>query len=259
MNDQKQSAFRGRLGSGEAQLGTFVKTPAPLVCEILGASEMDVICLDAEHAPFGRLELDSCLHTLRAADMPSLVRLPTGSPVQVLNALDAGATGVLVPHVTSAEQARAITEAAHFGRGGRGYAGSTRAAGFTTTPMAEHLQRSRERTTVIVQIEDVEALERVESIAAVEGVDGLFVGRIDLTVAMGADSPEDEQVVAAVEDVCRAGRNAGMPVGMFVSHLDEVPFWVERGAGLFLLQSDQVFLMSGAARLRQEFDKALPD
>ena len=253
-NITRQSGFRQQLHSGKPMLGTFIKTPSPIVGEILGASELDAVCVDTEHAPFGRLELDTCIQTLRAADMPSLVRLPGMAPEYILNALDCGATGIVVPHVTSMEQARSIVHSAHFGRGGRGYAGSTRAAGFAGRAMQDHLRDSREVTTVIVQIEDVEAVEAIDEIAQVDGVDCLFVGRIDLTVALGAGSPNDPEVVAAVETVCQAGRNAGKPVGMYVPKVSEARVWMDQGASLFLLDSDQGFIKQGAGDLRQSFD-----
>ena len=70
--------FRARLRSQDRLLGTFSKTPSPIVHEVLGLSPLDCICIDAEHAPFGRSELDLCLMALRAADMPSLVRVQIG-------------------------------------------------------------------------------------------------------------------------------------------------------------------------------------
>ncbi len=242
--------FRKRLAGGDLLIGTFIKTPSPIVAEVLSLSDLDVFCVDTEHAPFGRLETDLCISAFRAADRPSLVRIADDSPTEIRNALDSGATGILVPHVTSAEQAEAIVKAAHFGDGGRGYAGSSRAAEYTTKSMADHIAHSRERTTVVVQIEDIAALEHVAQIAAVEGVDALFVGRFDLAVAM-QKSASDKEVIATVRDICAAGQSAGTAVGMFTSNLDEIPDWQEAGASLFLLSSDQSMMLSGANALAQ--------
>jgi 2-keto-3-deoxy-L-rhamnonate aldolase RhmA len=253
MNEQTGS-FRSKLRLAQPLLGTFIKTPSAITCEVLGGAPMDAICIDAEHSPFGRLELDACIHALRAAGMPCLVRLQNDQADVILNVLDCGATGVVIPHVTSAKQAEAIVKSAHYGRGGRGYAGSSRAAGYTGKPMSEHLASSAAETTVIVQIEDIEAVDAVDEIAAVDGVDCLFIGRIDLTVAYGADSPNDERVLAAVERVCRAGRDAGKAVGMFVTDVSEAGKWMEQGASLFLLESDHAFLIKGARSLRERFD-----
>ena len=152
---------------------------------MLSLTSLDVVCIDTEHAPFGRFEVDQCVSSLRAADCPSLVRIANDSPTEVRNALDCGATGILVPHVTTAEQAAAIGKAAHFGDGGRGFAGSPRAASYTKRSMNQHLTNSAEQTTVIVQIEDLAALANVAEIAAVPQVDAIFIGRIDLAVRHG--------------------------------------------------------------------------
>ena len=243
------SSFRSRLLRRDLLVGTWIKTPAPVVCEVLCGSALDVLAIDAEHAPFGRSELDGCLAICRALGKPTLVRVPTGDSAQILNALDCGATGVVVPHVHSVAAAEAAVCACHYGRGGRGYAGSTRAAGFGGKPIASHMEGSRAATTVILQIEDTEALAVIDDIAAVVGVDCLFVGRIDLTVSLGKQRSDDPEVLQAVERICAAAAKASIPVGMFVADASEATRWIPRGASLFLLGSDQTFLLDGAAAL----------
>lgn len=240
--------LKQRLAAGELIVGTFVKTPSPIVVEVLALSALDCLCLDAEHAPFDRIAVDSCAMAARAGGKDLLVRVPVATPEHILNALDCGATGIVAPHVRSAQEARDLVRMAHYGAGGRGYAGSSRAAGYTTSSMADHLERSA-RTIVIAQIEDPESIEDVEAIAAVEGIDALFVGRVDLTVAYGSASQDDPRVVAAVERVCAAGRAQGRPVGMFLARTSDIPLWREKGASLFLLGSDHGFMLAGAAAL----------
>ena len=242
------SEFRERLRSGEPLIGTFIKTPSPIVAEILGLSNLDVVVIDCEHAPIGRTELDLCIAALRAADKPCLVRVADDSPTEIRNALDSGATGIVVPHVATAEHAARVVKAAHFGDGGRGYAGSPRAAGYATKAMADHLADSRAETIVVVQIEDIAALPNVAAIAAVDGVDCLFVGRVDLAVAMGK-GVSDTVVVDAVRAVCADARNADPAIGLFTPNLDELPDWIDEGASLFLLNSDQSMLLDSANAL----------
>ncbi len=247
---QKISSFRQRLTSGDSLLGTFLKTPSSIMAEVLALSDLDVIAIDAEHHPFGRQETDACIAALRSADMPSLVRLSSDSQTDIRNALDCGATGILVPHVTTAEQAAAIVKAAHFGDGGRGYAGSTRAAGYGTKPMADHLRNSAEQTVVIVQIEDIAALDNVAAISAVPGVDCLFVGRVDLAVGM-QKSVMDGDVIATVQKTCASGKSNDTAIGMFTPDLAELPDWQDRGASLFLLSSEHSLVLAGANKLAQ--------
>ena len=239
-------SFRERLVSGEVLAGTFVKTPSPIICEVLGLTGLDVVCLDAEHAPFGRVELDGCIAALRAAGMPGLVRVAANSPEYILQALDYGATGVVVPHVTTPEQAASVVKSAHFGAGGRGYAGSTRAAGYTTTPMREHLSDSASATTVIIQVEDREAVDAIAELCTVDGVDCLFIGVVDLTVSLNAASPAAGVVLEAMEKVCRAGQEAGKSVGMFVSTPEAAKKWIEHGVNLFLSGSEHAYILQGA-------------
>ncbi len=241
-------SFRDRLRSGDLIAGTWVKTPHPNVVEVLAWSPLDCLVLDAEHAPFDRGTLDICILAARAGGMPVLVRPASAAPEQILNALDLGAQGVVIPHVRSAAEAQASVRACHYGPGGRGFAGSTRAAGYTTLGMAKHLVAAAEMV-VIAQIEDAEALGEIASIAATPGLDALFIGRADLTISMGTDNPDAPEVVAAVERICAAGRAAGLTVGMFLGRAGDVPLWRDKGASLFVLQSDQDFMLKGAAAL----------
>ncbi|MFS0773038.1 HpcH/HpaI aldolase family protein [Sphingomonas sp. 1P08PE] len=243
------SELKQRLAAAEAIVGTFVKTPSPIVVEVLALTDLDCLCLDAEHAPFDRMAIDGCIMAARAGGMDVLVRIPAVTPDHVLNALDCGATGIVAPHIRSAEEAAALVAMSRYGHGGRGYAGSSRAAGYTTRTMAAHLAASAERTVVIAQIEDPEAIDAIDAIAAVPGLDALFVGRVDLTVAYGVETQDDPRVVAAVEAVCAAGQRHGVPVGMFLARTADIPQWRARGATLFLLGSDHGFMLAGAAAL----------
>lgn len=245
------TTFKVRVAGGEPVLGCFVKTPHHNVIEVLALSALDCLVLDAEHAPFDRGDLDRCILAARAGGKPVIVRPPATRPEHVLNALDLGAAGVLLPHIRSAAEAEEAVRACYYGPGGRGFAGSTRAAGYTTLGMAR-TRAEGEAVTVIAQIEDVDALDAIDAIARVPGVDALFVGRADLTVALGAAHSDEPVVVEAVERICRAGRDAGRAVGMFLARPADAASWRAKGASLFLLGSDQEFLLKGAAALVAE-------
>lgn len=246
--------FKARIASGGATIGTWVKTPHPMIVEVLALTPLDCLVLDAEHAPFDRGSLDLCIAAARAGGMPVLVRPPTAAPEHILQALDSGATGIIAPHVRSAAEAEALVRACHHGRGGRGYAGTPRAAGFGTLGMAGTLAAGRD-VTVIAQIEDVEAVDAIVAIAAVPGVDALFIGRADLTVAYGVPSPDDPVVVAAIDAVVAAGTAAGRALGLFLARPDDAAAWQAKGVGLFLLASDHDFMRAGAGALAAPFSR----
>jgi staphyloferrin B biosynthesis citrate synthase len=242
--------LKQKLQAGAPLLGTFLKTPHPHVVEVLASSGLDCLVLDAEHAPFDRRDLDACILAGLACGLPTLVRTQSNQDEHLLNALDCGADGVVVPHVRSAAQAQAIVRASHYSAGGRGYAGSSRAAGYGLKSMAGHKADSAAKTVVIAQIEDAEALDDIDAIAAVEGIDALFIGRIDLTIALSCESPDDPKVIAAVDQIVTACVKAKRTVGMFLPRPADVAHWRDKGASLFFLGSDHSFIRSGAQALR---------
>lgn len=250
---QRGSTFRERLRRGDRLLGTFVKTPHPAVVEVLGLAPLDCLCIDAEHAPFDRRELDVAVLAARAADIPVLVRVAHPNAASILGVLDLGATGVVIPHVTSVAVVQAAAAACRYGRGGRGYAGSTRAAAYGTRTMAENLSRGNAEVTVIAQIEDAEALDDIDAIASIDGIDALFIGRMDLAVSLGAASPNESGVIDAVTRICTAARAHQRAVGMFTPTTEEAHQWFAAGASLFLLGSEQQWILQGARALRQAF------
>jgi 2-keto-3-deoxy-L-rhamnonate aldolase RhmA len=254
----RTAGFRKRMRDGAPTIGTFVKTRDHALTEVLGLSRLDTIVLDGEHAPYDRAHLDTCILAARAADLPCLVRVPSAAPEAILAPLDMGAVGVVVPHVRDVATAEAVARACHYGAGGRGYAGSPRAAGYATKPMADHLRDCAAETTVVAQIEDPEAVEAIDAIAAVEGIDALFIGRVDLTVSYGADSVNAKVVEDAIIRVCQAARQHNRTVGLFLANTDEVAFWIERGVSFFLIGSDHGFVLAGANTLAERFAAAVP-
>lgn len=250
------STLKQAIASGKPMLGTFMKTPSMMIAEVLARSPLDLVCLDAEHSPFDRRDIDACLMGLRAGQMPSLVRVPSCQGEHILNALDLGADGILAPHIITPEDAHALVHAAQFGKG-RGFSGSSRAAGYMAKTMEQHLASTQDAISLVAQIEDAEALDNLEGILTVDGIDCFFIGRADLTVSLGYTSPNEPAVVRVVEDICKAAKSAGKRCGMFTSDVSELGHWRDLGASLFLLGSDHSFLLAGAAQLAGTVASAL--
>lgn len=238
--------LRDRMLAGDILAGTFMKTPAFQLVEVLALSGMDFLCLDAEHAPFDRGDADACLGMARALGLPTLVRVPDGADSTILIALDAGATGVIVPHVYSVDKAESIARASRFGHGGRGYAGSHRWAGYATRSMADVMAQSKSETIVIGQIEEPEAVEAIDDIAAVDGLDGLFVGPADLAVGYGLTDPAAPQVRDAIGKVGAAAKKHGKCCITFAPNASWVPDLQALGVTMFFIGSEQGFMLSAA-------------
>jgi len=240
------ASFRRDLIAGKPLVGTFMKTPAIDVLEVLILGGLDFVCLDAEHAPFDRAAMNACGALARAAGLPLLVRVPSASAVEIGAALDLGAVGVVVPHVIDVATATRVARAARFGAGGRGYAGSTRWAGFGTSVMAGHLARSREETVVFAQIEDPEAVDVCEEIAAVEGIDALFLGPADLSVAYGKTDLASAELQEAMARVGRAARATGKGYATFVPHAEAGRALAHHGFTAWFVASEHAWMLAGA-------------
>jgi 2-keto-3-deoxy-L-rhamnonate aldolase RhmA len=249
--------LKQQLASKNPIVGTFIKSSHYHNTEVLSYSDLQLLCLDAEHAPFDRSDLDSCVLAARANQMPVLIRVPNNEPSTLLNALDIGADGVVLPHIINAEQLTATVKKCFFGNEGRGYAGSSRFAGYTTHAIGDNLANNRNNTCVIAQIEDLQALDEIDEICQVDGVDCIFVGRMDLTVSLGTTNAKDEKVLAAVNTIIETAHKHGKTTGMFVGDLSELPMWISAGVSLFLLNSDHGFMLAGAKSLKATFDNAV--
>lgn len=243
--------LRSVLNKGRPAISTFVKTTHYQTVEVLAGTGLSFLVLDAEHAPFGREALDACCLAARAYGAPVMVRTASHRPEHILQALDSGAHGVLVPHVDHAATAQKVVAAARYRESGgqRGFSNSPRAGGYGRSAMAEHIRVSDEQTAVMVQIETAEAVENVADIAAVAGIDALFIGRADLAVSYGVDTIADQLVELAVKKVAAVAKERGLPLGVFLPNASELETFQQLGFSIFIIGSDQNLLKAAAAQV----------
>jgi 2-keto-3-deoxy-L-rhamnonate aldolase RhmA len=245
--------FRQSIRGGAVKLGTFIKTPAHHIPEILGVAGFDFAVLDCEHAAFDAVALDHMALAAKAAALPCLVRVPELSASAIGQVLDLGLAGVMVPHIASADAAHTALTAAKYGLGQRGFSPSTRAANYGNVEPKAYRDAADRESSVWCQIEDAAALTQLDAIAAVEQIDCLFLGRADLALSLKVDSQKDRKVVEAVAATAEAGRRHGRAVGIFIGDTAEIPELLALGITVFVCGSDQSFLMAQGRRVRAEF------
>ncbi|MCA0449417.1 MAG: aldolase, partial [Proteobacteria bacterium] len=244
---------RRRLRAREHVLGTFIKTPTTHAIEILGLLGYDFVVIDQEHAPLDRWQIDTMVLAARASNVAGIVRVGDPGDANILSVLDCGAVGILVPHVDSAAKARDIAAACRYRGGRRGFANTTRAGGFGEATFAGHIQAQDQRAVCTAMIEDLSALDHLDEIAAVEGIDAWFVGRGDLTAALGAPSMTSPETRKVVEPIMAAARKAGIPVIMLSPDRADAKAMAELGASAFMVSSDHGFLKQAARQALAEF------
>lgn len=239
-----------RLRNKEELLGLVVKMPGHALLEVAGHLGFDFALIDTEHGSGDTGDLENHLRAAGSVGLNVVVRVGANDSLPVLRALDAGAHGVIVPHVNTPREAALAVQSAHYPPiGTRGLAASTRAGRFSTDSMAEHLERARRETAVIVQIEDIAAVEHGYEIASTEHIDAVWLGPGDLSMSLGVPGELEHPLVAEaidriVDDVAKAETTA---LCVVLNHESEIPRWRERGATVFLFVASNL----QTERLRQ--------
>jgi 2-keto-3-deoxy-L-rhamnonate aldolase RhmA len=162
-------------------LGLFQQLPLPAVSRYLARQGWDWIVLDLQHGAMNFETAYECIHTIRAHGARPLVRTAVGNPSDIQKVLDLGAQGVVVPMVNSPEEARQAAQAAKYPPLGC----RSRGGDLTYHYGETYTENANRDTLLLVQIEHIDAVRSVEQILAVDGVDGCFMGQVDLALSMG--------------------------------------------------------------------------
>jgi 2-keto-3-deoxy-L-rhamnonate aldolase RhmA len=252
---------KARLREGGLVLGMGLRQARTVdIATIAGTCGFDWLFIDTEH---NSMSIDTASQIAMAAvatGVTPLVRVPGHQHYHCARALDNGALGVVVPHVDTAEQARAVADACRYPPlGHRSIAGNMPGLGFATLPVGEAAARMNEETLVVVMLETPQAIGNAEAIAAIDGIDVLLVGTNDLCAEMGIhgqfDNPRVPDAYRQVLAACaKHGKHPGMG-GVYDPTL--MTRYIGMGMRFILSGNDLSFLMAGA-RERSTMLRSIP-
>jgi 2-keto-3-deoxy-L-rhamnonate aldolase RhmA len=244
-------SLRSRLRSGQLTVGTGIfEFDSPGIGHILKAAGIDFAFIDMEHSCFGFETLKRVLRYMEAANLSAVVRPPTKQAHHLALALDAGAEAVLVPRIETAEEARAAVDAMKYPpRGTRGAAVGMAHDRYRLGNVEEGFAAANERTCAIMLIESRKGVENVAAIAAEEGVDGLWLGGLDLSCDMGVPGQSDnnDAFKAAADKVLAACRQNALSAGRLVFSPDEGIALYNRGFRSISYSAD-IYILQQALR-----------
>ena len=248
-------SFRERLeASDRALIGMWACTGSPLVTEVAAGSGLDWLLIDMEHSAN---TLESVLIQLQVAaayPIVPVVRAPFNDVVAIKQILDLGAQNVLVPMVSSADEAREAVRAVRYPPEGVRGVGSALARSARWNRVDDYLRDSALHTSLTVQIETAAGVEAAADIAAVDGVDAVFVGPSDLAASMGHLGRQGHpEVVAAVARTFEAVRAAGKPVGVNAFDPAVADAYLAQGAGFVAVGADVALLARASEALASRF------
>ncbi|MBS0411463.1 MAG: aldolase [Proteobacteria bacterium] len=249
-------SLKARLKAGEALLGAWCMIPGALTAEALGRAGFDWVLIDMQH---GCMDYETALEMIRAVDLGGatpIVRAPWNDPGIIGRLLDAGAMGVVIPMIQTAEDARRAVEACLYPPAGRRSFGPVR-VGLRDGP--GYFADANDRVLVIPMIETVEALAEVDAIARTPGVDALFVGPFDLSIALGLPPGDNDGKPAfdeAIAKVSAAARAAGVATAV-LSNAGVAPLRLRQGFRLVSVVTDLSALTLAARADLQTVRKTL--
>lgn len=243
-----ENLLKSKLHNDQPVVGAWSIISSPVVVEILALSGFDFLILDMEHGIYDQTALDACIRACEAAGCAPIVRVPGINPSAAQWALDLGAHGIVVPQVgnaASAEMAVAITKFSPVGT--RGYNPFTRVADYAAPSSNQEGKLRNDFGLSSVIVENQIALNELDAILAIEGLDMVYVGIYDLSIALGYEgNTKHPELCQILDKTVTKIRSTGKIAGLMVSSKEDVTRATKLGAR-FLVYSVDTLILKGAA------------
>lgn len=253
-----KSRLRQALRANQPLVGTVVTIGSPVIAEIMALAGWDYIWFDLEHTPMSLETLQSMLQATNGHDVATIVRVSGNDEVLIKRVLDLGPDGIIVPLVNSAEDARRAVRFLRYPPEGIRGAGLGRAQGYGETGSGNYFEEANRSLAFIAQIEHIDAVNAIDDILAVDGVDGAFLGPLDMSGSMGllgqTSHPEVEAAERRVFDACR---KAGISCGIMTMSPAQATERLRQGYRNIGLGIDVDTIMSGALAAVKAVDKSV--
>ncbi|GAB4034960.1 HpcH/HpaI aldolase family protein [Spirosoma jeollabukense] len=244
----KQNIVKTRLKNNQPVLGILSNSTDPTVAELCGFSGLDFYMIDGEHSPITTAQVQDIVRACELSGITPLARVRSNDPKLILQFLDAGVMGIMMPAVSTVADAQALVQAVKYPPLGlRGFA-PMRACDYLlgTMNQGEYVEFANEQTLVLPQIEDKEAIANLDDLLTVEGIDGFVIGPRDLAMSMGYfDGPGHDEVKRTIAGVVDKIKKAGLIAGTTAATGDQAKALIDRGV-LFCLNSFAGLLKSAA-------------
>jgi 4-hydroxy-2-oxoheptanedioate aldolase len=245
----QENKVKTKMLSGKPVYGAISPTTDPVICEYLGWSGLDFYMIDGEH---GSLTASDVPHLVRACELAGitpLARVRSLDEKLVLQFLDAGVMGIMMPGVQNISDIEKLVHAVRYPPLGLRGVGPVRAARYFMGPMgqAEYVAFANQQILILPQVEDLEAVRNLPEMVRHQEVDGFIIGPRDLAMSMGfIDGPNHPEVKAVIEDIFEIALGAGKQVGTVAGTAEQARALVEKGATL-ILNSVQGLLGAGTS------------
>ena len=250
----KKNTVKEKLVAGKPSVGTWLSLASPISAEYMAHAGFDWLVVDTEHSPIGFETTVQCFQAICTTDTIPMARVAWNDPMLMKRLLDAGAMGLVVPMVNSAEEAEKAVKSMKYPPEGFRSLGGGRAGLYGS----DYMSWANDEIAVIVQIEHIDAVNRADEILSVKGVDACFIGPNDLAGSMGLKPdihcrhPEHEK---AVMRVLETAKKVGKPAGIHCVTVEAVNRRIDQGFQFIAMSSDAGLLRESATRVLSEIKK----
>lgn len=204
------------LSKSSCLLGTIISSDSTTVAEAVAISGIDWVFFDLEHSANSLETVQKQIQAMAGRIFTS-IRIEAPETVFVKRALDTGCDAIIVPQVSSKEIARSVIDAGKYSPIGNRSVGISRAQGYGSQ-FASYIANANNQTSIIIQIENISAVNAIDEIISVKGIDGLFIGPYDLSSSMGLiGQVQHPDVLKAIEKVKVAAKKSKLPLGLYVA------------------------------------------
>jgi 2-dehydro-3-deoxyglucarate aldolase len=241
-------SLKQKLKNNELTIGSWIMMGNTMSVEVMALAGFEWLVVDIEHTSINLETVESLITTIQENNMKALVRVSKNEEVVIKKVLDMGADGIVVPMVSSKEDAVQAVEYAKYPPVGKRGVGLYRASGYGTK-FQEYKKWVNDELVIIAQIEHIDAVENIEEIIKVDGIDGTIIGPYDLSGSMGYPGEfERDDVKEAVEKVLKVCKKNNTPSGFHVvdTEPEKLKSKIDQGC-TFLAYGIDYFFMRDAA------------
>lgn len=254
---ERENRVKARLKAGGTVFGSWTICSSPMVANVMAETGLDFVTLDLEHGPTTFETAESLLYAIEAGGSTPMLRLGEWSEPTILRGLEIGAQGILVSHISTAEQARRVVAACKYPpEGERGLSPFIRRHGYSERDLARKLHDANDQMLTGVLIEDAEGLRNLTEIASTPGLDVIYLGIYDISLSVGVPgSLEDERVLEIVRGAVRTIEAHGLAPGAVARDREHLRLLLRLGFRYISYLVDTAILREGFETARGWYDE----